>query len=231
MDDGLVLRLRKLSMASSKQLVLARLSTQCSVSARDTPSTVDPVLFLRDSAAGDVAIIMRVDETAGTGPQGEIDKDIAALARGLNAATSLRYNVSSFSHSACMGHDSEDYRFESTSNDSILPGAPWMLTIDRSQGIQPVGSDQMLARGSIRTDRSQGLHHYAVIVGGLLYLACATQSDLAASASALCRYMSTPMLENLDAARRVCRYLAGAFDNRLVLGGFSPDQAIVSTFS
>jgi hypothetical protein len=90
---------------------------------------------------------------------------------------------------------------------------------------------QSLSRESTRADSPQGLDQYAAIVGGLLYLACATRPDLAHSASALSRYMAAPRPEHLDAARRVCRYLAGTAGYHLVLGGFSPDRATLSAFS
>jgi hypothetical protein len=44
-----------------------------------SPSYIDPALFLWDSVAGRVAIITHVDDTTGTSPQGEIDKDFAVI--------------------------------------------------------------------------------------------------------------------------------------------------------
>ena len=58
--------------------------------------------------------------------------------------------------------------------------------------------------------------YYQSLVGSLLYAAMATRPDIVHAAGMLGRYNSAPNKAHLTAAKRVCRYLKGTIDIKLV---------------
>eukprot|EP00963_Diacronema_lutheri_P008221 scaffold732_cov348-Pavlova_lutheri.AAC.1 len=58
---------------------------------------------------------------------------------------------------------------------------------------------------------------YQVLMGSLLYLATTTRSDLCHEVSHLSRFMDTPSMEHMNAAKSVLKYLRGTMDLGLIV--------------
>ena len=63
------------------------------------------------------------------------------------------------------------------------------------------------------------VHHFAALIGALLYLAVCTRPDIAQAVGALCRYMSCPGMVHWEAAKSVLRYVHGTSDYSINFGG------------
>jgi hypothetical protein len=234
MDDGHFWRLRK---AFHRRKQAARSWHACLREALYkfgySSCAVDPALILRDSAAGHVAISTHVDDTAATGPPGEIDKDFAAILAQFEGRLLGEINGQIFLGN--LHSRDRKARTITMSQPALISSFLKRHGYGSPESVRkvstPMDPKQSLDYEFTRVDSPEGLDQYAAIVGGLLYLAWATRPDLAHSASVLSCFMAAPTPEHLDAARRVCRYLAGAADYQLVLGGFSPDRAVLSAYS
>ena len=75
---------------------------------------------------------------------------------------------------------------------------------------------QLLKNGT--ADEPATSHPYASAVGALMYAALATRPDIAYVVTALCQFMSNPMVSHWNAVKRVFRYLQGSQDRELAYG-------------
>ena len=62
-------------------------------------------------------------------------------------------------------------------------------------------------------------HGYANLIGSLMYLAIATQPDIACTVNKLAQYTSAPSTKHWTAIKRVFRYLKGTRQHKLTYGG------------
>jgi hypothetical protein len=182
-------------------------------------SVVDPALFLRPGKGGVVLVFTHVDDTAGTGPSGEIRRDFTRILKefegrhlgeihdqiflGILHKRNRTRRTISLSQPQLIESFLERHGF---SNNDVRPVST------------PLKPGVKLTNVTAHEGTPPELASYAAMVGSMLYLAGTTRPDLSYAASALSRFMGNPTVELLDHARHVCRYLAGTAHLQLVLG-------------
>ncbi|CAM9565243.1 unnamed protein product [Sphacelaria rigidula] len=84
-----------------------------------------------------------------------------------------------------------------SSNPVHTPGTPTQLVDDVPEDTFPEPSEKT---------------KYQATVGSLIFLAQSTRFDIALSVSQVARHMSSPSSQNLEAVKRIFRYLKGKLD-------------------
>ena len=183
-----------------------------------TPCSAAPCIYVKETASGFLVIGVFVDDMLMVNLSD--DKDAFSTIR----EALLEHYVISFdgSLSKFLGAEFEETkeglfmhsnqrigellsRFEITGGTKDTP---------ESQTEPTPETEMLLGKGELRL--------YQEMTGALMYLTCTTRPDIAHATNMLARRMSRPRVHDLQAARRVLRYLAGT-PNRGILFRFEDD--------
>ena len=98
----------------------------------------------------------------------------------------------------------------------------YLINILRKFGLEDAKTVSTPSDPNVKLEKEDGYSnpvdatYYQSLVGSLLYAAMATRPDIAHAAGMLGRYNSAPNEAHMTAAKRVCRYLKGTIDIKLV---------------
>ncbi len=180
-------------------------------------SVVDPAVFVRKCSKGVCIVHSHVDDCAGCGPPGEIDKDFQKLLSCFEGRELGEINGKVF---LGIYHERDwdkniIYLSQPRHIDTLLAtydvtSRPVRAPLDHKVVLLPTGDH----------DKQENplLGAYAAIVGSVMYIANSTRPDLCYSASMLARFMANPSDAHLEQALRLLRYLLGSKQYRLALG-------------
>jgi hypothetical protein len=183
-------------------------------------SAVDPAVFVRKSSQGTCIVHSHVDDCAGCGPPGEIDKDFKQLLSCFEGRELGEVDGQVFLgmlHQRDWGkrtiYVSQPRHIDSVLSTHGITGRPVRTPLDHKVVLSPT------------TDHDKQEHPllgaYAAIVGSIMYIANSTRPDLCYSAAMLARFMANPCDAHIEQALRLLRYLLGSKHYRLALGGES----------
>ena len=184
-----------------------------------TRSVVDPAVFVRCTPKGACIIHSHVDDCAGTGPDGEIDRDYKSLLQKFEGRELGECHGQMF---LGMLHERDwnagiIYLTQPRHVENILSQHGFS---DARAVRSPIDHKVTLLPTSEHDKQEHPkLGSYPAIVGSLMYIANSTRPDLCYAASTLARFMANPSDAHLEQAFRVLRYLVGTKGYRLHLGG------------
>ena len=104
----------------------------------------------------------------------------------------------------------------------MLDQKQYLINILRKFGLEDAKTVSTPSDPNVKLEKEDGYSnpvdatYYQSLVGSLLYAAMATRSNIAHAAGMLGRYNSAPNEAHMTAAKRVCRYLKGTIDIKLV---------------
>jgi Reverse transcriptase (RNA-dependent DNA polymerase) len=183
---------------------------------------VDPAVFVRKCSNGTCIVHSHVDDCAGTGPPGEIDKDFAKLLKVFDGRALGEVDGQVF---LGMLHQrdwqkntiyvSQPRHVDNILADHGVSGRSVASPLDHKAVFLPTTEHDK--------QENPKLSSYAAIVGSVMYIANSTRPDLCFSASTLARFMANPCDAHLEQAMHLLRYLLKTKSFRLALGG-SGDQ-------
>jgi Reverse transcriptase (RNA-dependent DNA polymerase) len=179
---------------------------------------VDPAVFVRKCSKGTCIVHSHVDDCAGCGPPGEIDKDFKQLlsqfeGRELGEVDGQVFLGMYHERDWDKGviHLSQPRHIDTVLSAHGVTGRPVRTPLDHKVVLLP----------TTEHDKKEHplLGKYAAIVGSVMYIANSTRPDLCYSASMLARFMANPCDAHLEQAMHLLRYLLKTKDYRLALGG------------
>ena len=104
----------------------------------------------------------------------------------------------------------------------MLDQKQYLINILRKFGLEDAKTVSTPSDPNVKLEKEDGYSnpvdatYYQSLVGSLLYAAMATRPDIAHTVGMLGRYNSAPNETHMTAAKRVCRYLKGTIDIKLV---------------
>jgi hypothetical protein len=182
-------------------------------------SVIDPVVFVRKTEKGSCVVHSHVDDCAGTGPPGEIDKDYSELLKQFEGRALGEVDGQVF---LGMFHERDwekriIYVSQPRHIDTVL--SEHGFTAARSVSTPMDHKVVLMPTGEHDKKENPKLGSYAAIVGSVMYIANSTRPDLCYSASVLARFMANPCDAHLEQAQRLLRYLCGTQAYKLRIGG------------
>ncbi|KAE8212989.1 hypothetical protein CF319_g9212, partial [Tilletia indica] len=168
----------------------------------------EPCLFFKKTEKGPIIILVYVDDVAIAAPTEEMVSEIK------NQFTSWFKMTDNGPLTSMLGiriHRSKCGRVATMNQtgyiDQVLQRYGMQDCKPASTPMAEASKDMGPREGSTATKEER--HHYAALIGCLLWLAQGTRMDVAFQVGKLARFMANPSEEHLAAAKRVLRYLAG----------------------